>query len=436
MSTAPTATGALAPTQIHRLENGLTLLMRENHDVAVATTDVWIRTGSADEPPEISGISHFLEHMLFKGTERFALGEIEREIENAGGVCNAGTSYDFTHYFVTLPSANVARGIEMLGEMVCGSTLDAGEMEKERLVILEEYRRKQDDPEGLLYDDVYEQLFETGPYHRSVIGSEETIRSISRDQMAQYYERHYAPSNMTLVVNGDIDPGDVIARVESVFGALDRAYDPLVTRPEPTRLARAKQFHREKSTGGEVYFSLLCGAPGVDDIDALVTLDVARYILGQGRASLLYQEIKERRRLASTIACYHPSHRQTSLFMIDATVEPEKQPALRQAIDELIERFANEPISHDQLNRARRLLVSGHLFSFETTGSVSVQTGYYYTMTGGTDFLDTYLERLDAVTDQQVQAAFARMLDAYEWVEVSVGPRAESAKAASPAESK
>src|SRR5437868_1566262 len=125
----------LSETSSHRLSNGLTLLLRETHDVPVATVDLWVRTGSADEPPAISGISHFLEHMLFKGTSRFKTGEIEREIENAGGVCNAGTSYDFTHYYITLPSANLPRGIEMLGEMATASALDKEELDKERLVI-------------------------------------------------------------------------------------------------------------------------------------------------------------------------------------------------------------------------------------------------------------------------------------------------------------
>ena len=119
-------------TEARRLENGLTLLLHPNREVPVATADVWVRTGSADETPEIGGISHFLEHMMFKGTERFAVGEIEREIENLGGVSNAATSYDFTHYHVTLPSENLERAIEFLGEMVRGSILDAKELEEYR----------------------------------------------------------------------------------------------------------------------------------------------------------------------------------------------------------------------------------------------------------------------------------------------------------------
>lgn len=413
---------ATRPTQQFKLRNGLTLLLRESHDVPVATADVWVGTGSAGETPEIGGISHFLEHMLFKGTEKFGLGEIEREIENHGGVCNAGTSYDFTHYYLTLPSENIRLGVQMLAEMVKSSSLDPTELEKERLVILEEYRRKQDNPEAMLFEDLYEQLHETGPYHRSVIGEENTIRSITRDQMMKYYTRHYAPENMTLVIAGDVTAGAAVEMANEWLGGYDRAYEPLVPRPEPTRFARAKVHHRAKPTGGEVYFALACGAPGATETDKIVPLDLAQCILGQGRASILFQEIKERRRLASTVSCYYSTHLHGSVFMVDATCEPEKQAELRAAIEELVGRFLAEPISKDQMTRARRLIGSSHLFSFETTSGAAVQTGYYHLLTKGTEFLDHYDERLQEATPEQVQRTLADALGNNPWVEISVGP--------------
>lgn len=422
MTPAKPKSGAYAPTIVQKLPGGLTLLLRENHDVPVATADVWVGTGAAGETAEVGGISHFLEHMLFKGTENFGLGQIEREIENVGGVSNAATSYDYTHYYLTLPSEGLARGIEMLAEMVISSTLDETELEKERLVILEEYRRKQDDPEALLYEDLYEQLHETGPYHRSVIGEEATIRSISRPQMLDYYHRHYAPPNMALVLTGDFDAEAAARLAEKTFGADPRPFNPLLAEPEPTTHAHAKRHHRTKPTGGEVYFSLTCAAPDFSSTEDMMALDMAQYILGQGRASTLYQEIKEKRRLATTVECYYSAQRHTGMFMLDATCEPEKRRPLREALDETIDRFANEPITDEQFTRARRLLASGHLFSFETTGATSVQVGYYYTLTGSVEFLDRYMERLDALTPGEVQAAFRKMIDKSEWIEVSVGP--------------
>ncbi len=412
----------LQKTVTRKLDNGLTLLMRPDRNVPVATADIWVRVGSGDEPPEIGGISHFLEHMMFKGTERFATGEIEREIENVGGVSNAATSYDFTHYYITLPSENLSRGMEMLGEMIGGSSLDPTELEKERLVILEEYRRKQDTPAALLYEDVYEKVSVSGPYHRAVIGTEETIRSITREQMRDYYRRHYAPDNMALVLTGDFDLDDATKTAARYFGGMDWKLNPLLARREETQWAREQSHHREKPTGGETYWALACGAPGADNLEALVPLDLAQFILGQGRASILYQEIKEKRRLASTVGCYYSTLRQGSVFMAVATCEPKQKSELSIAIRAAISELAEKGITEAQFHRAKRLLASAHRFGFETTGGASSEIGYYYTLTGNSDFIDGYLERLESATAKDVQRALATMLKTSEFTEVSVGP--------------
>jgi predicted Zn-dependent peptidase len=255
-----------------------------------------------------------------------------------------------------------------------------------------------------------------------VIGEEATIRSIARAQMEDFYRRHYAPGNMTLLMTGDVDAASAERLARRYFGPIDRPHRPLVARPEPTRIAAAKRHHRAKPTGGEVYLTLTSGAQGVEEPEAIVPLDVAQYILGQGRASMLYQEIKEKRRLVSSIECHYATQRLGSIFMIDATCEPERREAAFAAIRETVGRFAAEPIDAEQLHRAKRLIRTGHLFSFETTGSASGQTGYYYNLTGGTEFLEGYLDRLDRVGARDVRAAFAAMLDRFAWIEVSVGP--------------
>lgn len=413
----------MAPTIERTLPNGMKLLIRPNRDVAVATVDIWVRTGAADEPTHISGISHFLEHMMFKGTARFKTGEIEREIENAGGVCNAGTSYDFTHYYLTLPSDRIGRGIEMLSEMISGSSLDPEELEKERLVILEEYRRKQDNPGAMLYEDVYNLLYEAGPYHMPVIGSEETIRSISREQMADYYGRQYSVDNSVLIITGDVEVDEAEAMAARAFAGFTRKLNPVLAQPLPIKISGAKRHHREKPTGGEMYWGLACAGPGASEQDKFIPLDVAQFILGQGRAAILYQEIKEKRQLAPTISCHFSQHRHESLFIVSSACEPARVDELSKAVRETLNRFANDPIPADQFNRARRLLGSALLFSLETTGGASSETGYYYTLTGGTRFLDSYLDQLDALTPEAVQSAFADMLRRYEFIEVTVGPK-------------
>ncbi len=412
-------------TRTHRLACGMPLLMIENHDVAVATADVWVRTGGADEPPELAGVSHFLEHMLFKGTERYGLGEIERAIELLGGVCNAGTSFDFTHYYVTIPSAATGTAIDMLAEMLRHSSLDEGELARERQVILEEYRRKQDHPVSVLFERVYSEVFESGAYHDPIIGHEQTILAIDRPRMLDYYHKRYSPAGSVLVVTGDIDPAVVIERAEAAFAGFDR---PLVSlRPEPHQQTGAqKRIHIDRPTGGEIYATFSFAAPGLSRLDRVLPLDIAQSILGQGRASRLFQSIKEKRGLCSSIGCSYPTHLRGSLMVVVATCLPAQLEPLRAALIEELRAFAAEPPAAPALERARRMIASAHRFSLETTSGAASGVGFYYTLTGGTSFFDNYLERLEAVTAEQVREATAEVLrpQAIEsaLVEVSIGP--------------
>ena len=409
----------------HQTACGMPLLMLENHEVAVVTADAWVRTGAADEPPELAGVSHFLEHMLFKGTEKYGLGEIERAIESVGGVCNAGTSHDFTHYYVTLPTAAAGQGIDMLAEILRHSMLDPDELEKERGVILEEYRRKQDHPAGVLFERLYEDLFESGPYHMSVIGTEETIQAIDRPRMIDYYRRRYGPQNIALVVTGDFRPDEVIERTEAALDGFDRPAGTLRV-AEPSVRGDGKSIFIPKPTGGEIYVAFAFGASGMDRTERILPLDMAQFILGQGRASILYQQLKEKQKLCSSIGTHYATHHHDSLFVAVATCLPEQLDALRKGLVDELERFAAEPPPEAQMTRARRLLSSAHRFGMETTGGAATNIGYYYTLTGGNAFLEQYLERNEQVTADQVREATVETVRpgavVETMVEISVGP--------------
>lgn len=418
-----------AQTIIHRLSCGIPLLIRRNHEVAVATVDAWVRTGAADEPPEVAGVSHFLEHMLFKGTEHRGLGQIEREIENVGGVCNAGTSYDFTHYYVTLPSASMGVGVDVIADIMRRATLDPGELERERMVILEEYRRKQDHPVGILGERLYEEIFERGPYHESVIGTEQTIAAIDRERMLEYYRKRYTPHSITLVVTGDVQPRQVLDQAERAFAGFDR---PVVQmRPDPElSYGLGKRVYVPHPTGGEVYVAFAFGSPGMNRPDAVLPLDIAQSILGQGRASRLFQSLKEKQGLCSMISTYFPTHLRDSLFAVIATCPPDKREPLRRAFIAELEAFAGALPETQQFNRAFRVLESDHLFAMETSTEAASLLGYYYTMTGSTEFIDRYIDRLGAVTPEQMCQVFTNSIRPgqieAQVTEVAVGPNGSS----------
>ncbi|HRU55475.1 MAG TPA: pitrilysin family protein, partial [Candidatus Sumerlaeia bacterium] len=183
----------------HTLKNGMTVLILENPDSKVVTLDVWINTGSAFEPKDINGVSHFLEHMLFKGTEKRAVGEIDREIEAVGGLWNAGTSLEFTHYYLTVAAPYFQIGADALADVIANSKLESAEVERERQVILEEYHRQQDDPDNYLMTMVYWNSFESSPSRWPVLGTPDTINAITPERLRQYYHERYTPANMALV---------------------------------------------------------------------------------------------------------------------------------------------------------------------------------------------------------------------------------------------
>jgi predicted Zn-dependent peptidase len=297
----------------------------------------------------------------------------------------------------------------MLAEMMRHSVLDIGELEKERLVILEEYRRKLDHPQGVLFERLWPELFESGPYHHSVIGEEATIKAIDRAGMLDYYSKRYALGNLALVLAGDFDPASMVEVAEKAFAGFDRSAEA-VHDAGPVRYGRGKRIHIDKATGGETYVAFAFPAPGLEKQEAILPLDVAQSVLGSGRASRLYQSLKEKQGLCSGIMTYFPTQRYDSLFVVAATCRPDQVDPLRAALCKELEDFAAEEPTPSAMKRALRLMSSGHLFSMETSGGATSNIGYYYTLTGGTDFLDGYLERLESVTPGQVSQVMRGVL--------------------------
>ena len=394
----------------HKLPNGLTVVIIPRPSVQVVTVDMWVGTGSADEIPEINGVSHFLEHMLFKGTKHYGVGDIDRIIEGVGGVINAGTSHDFTHYYVTAASAEFSTALKIIAEVIQHSTLDSRELDRERQVILEEYRRKQDDPYGFLWERVHEQMYREGPYKAPVLGIPESLQATTRERMLDYYHRTYCADNMTLLVVGNVDASDAIPQVEASFAGFNRRHRPLLSPDAYTTVFAAGSETAYKKEVNETYFVMALPAPGLEEKDCWYALDVLQYVLGGGRASLLYQEIKEKRRLATTIGAGYPTSKYPSMFYITATCRQEKRRALEQAIWEQLDRVAQNPPDSATLARAKRLLVNSHAFSLETTNGQSSMVGYYHTVTGSSRFEQGYAEGISGVNASEVQTQAQRWL--------------------------
>lgn len=396
--------------EVHRLENGLTVITKFVPN-KVVTIDCWVATGSANEDESNNGISHFLEHMMFKGTPKYGVGELDRVIMNVGGVWNAGTSKDFTHYYVTVAAPFFATALDAISDMIQNSLIDETEFEKEKQVILEEYRRKQDSPTGVLYDELYETAYERGPYRQTVLGSFDSISKLRRDQMFDYYQRYYTPENMAVMVVGDIPSEAAAEQVAASFAGFSRRFNPLSTAPRQCAFSTAAR-RAVKQDVNETYMALAFPAPSIEKAEEVFALDLASTILGDGRSSRLYQTVKEQQKLAHTVACGSPTHRYESIFYVFSTLEREDCDAAALSIRAVLKGLADAPPTIDELAKAKRIIANDFHFGTETNTGQSGMIGYYYTLTGSTTFLETYIHRVTKVTPEQVAAAASRYLTA------------------------
>lgn len=402
------------------MPNGLNVLMAPRPGSGVVTVDMWVHTGSADETPELNGASHFLEHMLFKGAKRYGLGQIDREIEGMGGLVNAATSHDYTHYHITVASDNTPRALDILADMIMDAELDPAEIDNERQVIIEEYLIKQDSPQGVLWEEIYLRAFDEGPYRLPVLGTPETLNNIGRAELRDYYERHYAPENMALIIVGDIDPEKVYQAVDAHFGGFKRPYVPRKS-DFPTRYATAAEHILEKDIH-ESYGIMAFPIPAMGDHSEAYILDVMQFVLGGGEASMLYQELKEKQRLVTSIGASYPNSRYDDLFYIHFTCDEAKRPEVVQAVYEQLELLQKKPTPEGALKRARKLLANDHLFNLETTDGESGSLGYFYTITGDVAYERNYVDGVMSVSPEQVQESARKWLSGRDSIRLALRP--------------
>ena len=397
------------PVKKFVLDNGLTVVIHENHASPVVTLDIWVNTGSINEPREINGVSHFLEHMLFKGTETRGPGEIDRIVEGVGGMWNAGTSKDFTHYYLTVSSQHVDVGLDVLADVMMHSSLDPEELEKERKVILEEYYRKQDNPGALLYEKIYEIAYASSPLKQTVLGVPDSISAITREKMIDYYHRYYAPRNMVLIAVGDVKTQTLLSKIRSTFDGFDRQFDPYTTPPMPEKRNTGNMESISKEIK-ESYLALVFPAPGIQEPDDVYAMDVLLYVLGEGRSSRLHQEIREKRRLVSSIATTYPTHKHKGVFVISATLRRHNLDEAKQAILAELEKLITKGVKGNELAKAKKLLSNVYYFSNETAAGQSGSIGFYYTLTGDTSFERNYLANIQKQSARDLQRVAKKYL--------------------------
>jgi zinc protease len=396
-------------TQRFRLDNGLTVLLEEQHAAKVAAFQVWVKAGSADERPDQAGLAHLHEHMLFKGTGRHAPGEIAREIEAHGGEINAWTSYDQTVYHVVMASQFARVGLDILADAVRAPAFDPGELAREIEVVCEEIKRSDDSPSRRASRDLFAAAYHVHPYLRPVTGWAETVRAFDRERVTEFYRHHYVPENMVLVAVGDLAEQDARRWAGELFGGeWGRRYAGRVERPpEPPPTGRRIALREDDVKEGHLHLAFRI--PDVSHPDT-PALDVLAMLAGQGEASRLVNEVKRRRGLVNDIGAYAYTPKDPGLWMVSMTAPASQAEAAVEASASALMQLCAEPAPLDELETVKRIFESETVYQRETVQGLARKLGFYEAAAGGIEAEARYYEQVAALSPEQIQAVAQRYL--------------------------
>ncbi|MDZ7842086.1 MAG: pitrilysin family protein [Gammaproteobacteria bacterium] len=398
------------------LDNGLRVLVLPDTRAPVVVSQIWYKVGSSYEPEGLTGISHVLEHMMFKGTENLEPNEFSRIIANNGGRENAFTGRDYTAYFEQLEKSRLPIAFELEAERMHRLKLDPAEFRKEVQVVLEERRLRTDDkPESLTYEKFRATAFQRSRYGNPVIGWPEDLRSLTVADLEDWYERFYSPSNATLVVVGDVVPGEVFALAEKHFGPIPETD----VRPHPDPREQAQEEKRTVTVEAPAtvpYILIGYHVPNLGSPDAEpwepYALEVLAYLLDGGKTARLSRDLVRGEQVAASAgAGYDAAARMDTQFLLAGN------PAGGRTIDELrrgllsvVEDVKSEPVSAEELERVKVQLVAGKVFETDSIFYQAMRLGMFETNGHGWEAAQTFNDRLREVTAAQVQAVAKKYL--------------------------
>lgn len=390
-----------------KLDNGVTVLYEKVPGVKVVSVQCWIKTGSVNENDKLSGISHFLEHMLFNGTKKFKPGEIDEYLDAKGGYNNAFTSLDVTNYYVTIPTDEAEAAYEVVSDMVFNALLLQSEIDREKPVVLQEINRKYDDPSYKMWQDLQATLFEGTPYARQVIGSSDTVSNFTRQEIVDYYNSFYHPQNMTLVVVGDIEEKQALDLAAKYFNQTRNVPAGKLYQGE-NNVTFTKSIDKNFQADVNVDYAVFSFPTGKQDINTVYAEEVFAEVLSGGEYSLLNEIIKNQNNTAIYVTDIGLFNHYNGLFGAMAVVPKGNGDKFRNEAMEIINNIAAGNIDESRIEKAKNRLKSKNIFEEENVSSLAQNIGYAYVL----DFKDYHLNYesgIDKVTKEDIVAAAQKM---------------------------
>ncbi|HET7624157.1 MAG TPA: pitrilysin family protein [Verrucomicrobiae bacterium] len=391
------------------LENGLTIIVREDHSAPVVSAQAWCMAGSIHEGEWLgAGLSHVLEHMLFKGTTTRPGARIDQEVQEAGGYMNAYTSFDRTVYHIDVPSAGSRVAIDILCDIMQNATLPPDELAKEMDVIRREMDMNVDDPGRRASRRLFETAYTRSPYRFTVIGYPDIFNELKPQDIRSYYERKYAPNNVFYVVAGDVNFNEVVGQIRDAYkSSKAKALPPVVLPEEPAQTAPREIVEEAPVELGHFHFAWHIPELRHADVPAL---DVLAVLLGHGRSSRLYQEVREKQGVAHHVDAWTYSPGNPGLFGMSAVVDGDQFSAARVAMLAEVERMIAKPVSREELGKAIKQFISGSLAVRKTMQGQAQDLGGSWLAANDLNFSERYLAAVKRVTPEDLQRVAAKYL--------------------------
>src|SRR5262252_6867961 len=413
------------------LTNGLTVIVQEDHSAPVASVQAWCATGSIDEDQHLgAGLSHILEHMLFKGTKTQSANQIAQSIQNVGGYINAYTSFDRTVFWIDVPKDGVSTALGVLSDAMMNSTLPPDEYKKEQEVIRREFAMGMDDPDRMAGLLLFATAYQRHPYRFPVIGELEIYNQLTQEQVMQYYKTRYVPNNLTFVVVGDVDAEKVRQQLSDLFKPYpEKSLKPVFIPSEPPQLGR-REVHREFSTD-LTHLAMAWHIPEVTSPD-VPALDLLSTILGDGRSSRLYRRVREEAGLAFGISAFSYTPGDPGLFGIDATLDPKKREAAEKLTLQILDEVKQAGVTADELEKAKKITLSQHLGALTTMRGQASDIGSNWLLTHDLNFSREYLDAVQKVTPDDIKRVARTYLTENNLTVVSLNPKGSLSGKAEP----
>lgn len=416
------------PVEIYERECGHKIVFAHKKG-ALINISSWVKTGSINENDENNGISHFLEHLMFKGTSKHKAGEFDRTLESRGAMVNAATWKDYTFYYVTIPQGcsdkNFKDTLELHADMMLDPIIPDNEIgypfdlndpnittKRERHVVIEEIKMRKDQPWTKVYNQLNQNMYTSHPYKRDVIGTEKIISTVTREEVLNYYKTHYTPNNITTIIVGDLNPDEVIPMVAKEFdfkGRLNKENEiyPIDLPTEETKYVEGYS----KINTGFLMFGYLCAK--AQNTKDCVAMEMLALLLGQGQSSRLFQELieKSEKPIFNVIATDYYHFRDGGNFMIEANFKPEAKDEAIELVKSQIKKLLTDGITEKELKKAKKKLKAGFAANAETVSDIAETIGFYMTVCENLECVNEYVKILDEITLEDIKTISNKYLD-------------------------